>query len=102
MKLLNVKELSAQLPRSVWWFTQAKKAGMPFYCGMITLNEAVSWMKENPHFIAKHYISTHLHNGLGRPPSNVGKHGGLSQKHVRRSALPQTSKPQHEPSSLQQ
>lgn len=67
MEFLNGEKLAAVLGKSSWWVTQAKKAGMPFYCKIITLPEALKWMRDNPNFVANEQVSTTANNGLGRP-----------------------------------
>lgn len=93
MKLLTAKDLAAELGRSEWWVCQAKKAGMPFFCGVITPPEALKWMRENPDFTALDYSATPSSTGRGRPRKGAGKPGGSSRKRVPQTASPAISTP---------
>ena len=88
MKLLKAKELAGELGRSEWWVCQAKKAGMPFFCGVITLPDAVKWMREHPDFTALDYSATPSSTGRGRPRKGVGRCDGPFRTRVRRNASP--------------
>lgn len=96
MKLLNGRQLATELGRSQWWVCQAKKAGMPFYCGSTTLQDAITWMRGNPKFTALDYSSTPSNTGRGRPRSGAGKRGGSSRKRVPQTASPSISEPHRE------
>ena len=96
MKLLSCTDLAIELGRSKWWVCQAKKAGMPFFRGVIPLQEAINWMREHPDFTALDYSLTPSNTGRGRPRSGAGKHGGSSRKRVPQTASPAISEPLHE------
>lgn len=46
----HCQELAVELGRSPCWVSAAKKAGMPFFRGRITLSKAIRWMEANPDF----------------------------------------------------
>lgn len=98
-KLLSGKDLAAELGRSEWWVCQAKKAGMPFFCGVTTLPDAIKWMREHPDFTALDYSATPSSTGRGRPRKGVGKPGGLSRRRVPQIASPAKSTPPHAPAA---
>lgn len=93
MKLLTGKDLAAEIGRSEWWVCQIKKAGMPFYCGKITLQEALNWMREHPDFTAVDYSATPSGTRRGRPPKGADKCGVPSRSRGQQTALPTTETP---------
>ncbi len=93
MKLLTGKDLAADLGRSEWWVCQAKKAGMPFFCGVIPLQEAINWMREHPDFTALDYSATPSNTGRGRPRKDADKSDVQSRLRVQQTASPKTVKP---------
>ena len=95
MKLFTGKDLAAELGRSDWWVCQAKKAGMPFFCGVITLQDALHWMRKNPEFTALDYSATPSNTGRGRPRKDADKRDGSSRKHAPQTASPAISTPPH-------
>ena len=93
MKLLSGKALAAELGRSQWWVCQAKKAGMPFFCGVITLPDAIKWMREHPDFTALDYSATPSSTGRGRPRKGAGKPDGSSRRRGPQTSSPAKSTP---------
>lgn len=97
MKLLKAKELAVELGRSEWWVCQARKAGMPFFCGVITLPDALNWMRKHPDFTALDYSAVPSNTGRGRPRKGAGKCGGPFPMRDRRNASPATAEPSTAP-----
>lgn len=90
MKLLNAKDLAAELDRSEWWVCQAKKAGMPFFCGFITLTDAIQWMRDHPDFTAIDYAAMPAGRAPGHPPATADRSGAPSPRRARQTASPAT------------
>lgn len=88
MKLLNGRELAKAIGKCEWWVCQARKAGMPFYCGGITFKEALDWMRANPNFVAADQLAKPCQSGVGRPRKSVGKnsaHQRTERDHPRKA-----------------
>ena len=75
---LIAKELAAALKKSVWYVTAMRAAGYRFLYGtMTTLEHALAWLAENPHFRSTEYAErTHKRSRLRR--GGVDKSGGSS------------------------
>ena len=50
MELLNGIQLAVKLGCSEYYVSAMRQAGLPFFCGKITLKDAMQWMRDHPHF----------------------------------------------------
>lgn len=96
MELLNATELALKLHKSKWWLVQARKAGMPFACGLITVEDAWNWMKQNPDFQAKDWLKEPLRKRISHQPLTVDKPCESSDLHDQQTSSPSTLKHPHE------
>lgn len=90
MKLLNQKQLAAELGVSKFFTTALKRAGAPFWGRYTTIEAIMGWLHDNPSFCASDVwrpkTSVPLRPGQDRGPVVAGRFGGSTQMRGRRSA----------------